>query len=86
MEEELGLKLRLMVLDTQEGVEVMIKLWKAWQEIQYNLGQEREDEDRELAWGMGNTNDESCCVEGVFLCFAIGLCCVFVWLGVSSQI
>lgn len=28
------------------------ELWKAWQGIQYNLGQEMGGEDRELVWGI----------------------------------
>lgn len=31
----------------------MIKLWKEWQKVQRELGEEQEDEDRELNWGIG---------------------------------
>lgn len=39
-EERLGVKLCWGILDTQEGIEEIIKLWKCWREVQKNLGQE----------------------------------------------
>lgn len=47
------------MLDTQEGVVEMIKSWKIWQEIQYNLGQKQAEGDRELNWGIGNWKCEN---------------------------
>lgn len=47
-EEKLGTRLYFAILDTLEGIEEIMKLWKCWQEVQRNLGQEEENEDREL--------------------------------------
>lgn len=52
-EEKLRVKLCWRVLGTQEGVGEIIKLWKCWQEVQKNLGQE-ENKDRDLNWEVGN--------------------------------
>lgn len=41
------------MLDVQEGMEWMIKLWKEWQKVQKELRQEQEEEDKELSWGIG---------------------------------
>lgn len=41
------------MLDVQEGMKQMIKLWKEWQKVQRNLGQVQEDGDRGLDWGIG---------------------------------
>lgn len=38
---ELGAWLCLAMLDTQEGMMEMIKLWKKWQEVQYSLDKRR---------------------------------------------
>lgn len=53
-EEKLGTKLCFALLDTQEGMVEIMKLWRIWQEIQRILRQEEENEDRELDWGVGN--------------------------------
>lgn len=46
-------RLCLAMLDVQEGMEWMIKLWKRWQKVRKELGQEQEDEDGELNRGIG---------------------------------
>lgn len=50
----MGAKLCPALLDTQEGMIEIMKLWKSWQKVQRSLGQEEEDEDRELNWEVGN--------------------------------
>lgn len=45
----------LVMVDLQEGMEEVIGLCKEWQEVQRNLGQMQEDEDRELNWAVGNS-------------------------------
>lgn len=54
------MKLCFALLDTQEGILGVVRLWKTWQEIQRNLGQEEESEDRELNWGreFGNVTSK----------------------------
>lgn len=41
------------MMDTQEGVEEFMKLWKEWQKTQREIVQVQETEDNELSWGVG---------------------------------